>query len=114
MTTLAQELEDLEARRAAGTLSDEDVTLAKDALLRGASRENRQAPTARPPAERSLRGLLFAGVFSNLMFTIVILAMIAAAAYLFVPMVLAIPVMILCVIALPFIWLWEWVCDLFS
>lgn len=114
MTTLAKELEDLEARRAAGTLSDEDVALAKEALLRRASRESIQAPAAPHDAPRTLRGLLFAGMFSNLMLTLVILAMIAAAAYLFVPLVVAVPLMILCVIALPFIWLWEWVCDLFS
>jgi len=114
MTTLAKELEDLEARRAAGTLSDEDVALAKDALLRRASRDSHSAPAPSHGPDRAHRNMLFAGMFSNLMLTVVILAMIAAAAYLFVPMVMAVPIMILCMIALPFIWLWEWVCDLFS
>lgn len=114
MTTLAQELEDLEARRAAGTLSEEDVARAKDALLRRASRESFSTPVSPAASEAAERNMLFAGVFSNLMFTIIVLAMIAVAAYMFVPLVVAIPVMVLCIIALPFIWLWEWVCDLFS
>ncbi|WP_424976447.1 hypothetical protein [Dinoroseobacter sp. S124A] len=105
--TLARELEDLEARRAAGTLSDADVEMAKDALLRAAA-ETRLATPAR--GERSL---LIAGLASNLLLTLVILALIAAGAYLLAPLTVAVPVMILCALALPVLWLWEWVTDLF-
>lgn len=105
--TLARELEDLEARRAAGTLSEADVAMAKDALLRNAA-DSRLS--AREPANKSL--LIF-GLASNLMLTLVILALIAGAAYVFAPLAISAPVMILCILALPFIWLWDWITDLF-
>lgn len=107
--TLAHELEDLEARRKAGTLSDADAAVAKHALLSGAA--GRGAPSERDGAAR---GLLIAGLFSNALWALVVLGMIAGAAYLFVPLVMAVPVMILCALALPVIWLWDWIGDFFG
>ena len=105
--TLAQELEDLEARRAAGTLSDADVEMAKDALLRAASETRVTEPA------RGERSALVIGLASNLMLTVIVLALIAAGAYVLAPLTIAAPVMILCALALPFIWLWDWITDLF-
>lgn len=105
--TLAQELEDLEARRAAGTLSDADVEMAKDALLRAAAETRLTEPA------RGERSVLMVALASHLMLTVIVLALIAAGAYVLAPLAIAAPVMILCALALPFIWLWEWVTDLF-
>jgi hypothetical protein len=110
--TLARELEDIETRRAAGTLTEADAALAKDALLRGAARTDAPAARDTPPG-RSRDSVLIAGLFSNLMLTLVILGGLAAAAYVFIPLTLAMPIMIVLALCLPVIWLWNWVTDLF-
>ncbi|ABV92126.1 hypothetical protein Dshi_0377 [Dinoroseobacter shibae DFL 12 = DSM 16493] len=101
--TLARELEDIEARRAAGTLTEADAALAKDALLRGAD----------PAPRRGRNPVLLAGLFSNLMLTLVILCGLAAAVFMFVPLTLAMPIMIVLALCLPVIWFWDWFTDLF-
>ncbi|WP_425093920.1 hypothetical protein [Tropicimonas sp. S265A] len=113
--TLARELEDLEARRKAGTLSDEDASRAKEALLRGASgTAARDTLGDRDTAHRgTLRHVIFAGAMSNLLMTIVVLATLAAMVYVFIPLTLAMPIMIVLALCLPFIWLWDWFTDLF-
>jgi hypothetical protein len=52
-------------------------------------------------------------MFPNLLLTIVILAMLGAMVYIFVPLTLAMPIMIVMALCLPFILLWEWFTDLF-
>lgn len=106
--TLARELEDIEARRAAGTLTEADAALAKDALLRGAARDG-----ADPAPRRGRDPVLLAGLFSNLMLTLVILGGLAAAVFMFVPLTLAMPIMIVLALCLPVIWFWDWFTDLF-
>lgn len=115
MNTLAHELEDLEFRRREGTLTEADVAAAKEALLRRAARDAMaSSPPDSQPAERLYRTLLITEVFSNLIFVVILLGGIAAAAYLLLPLGVALPVMIVCAVILPFIKLWDWVCDLFS
>lgn len=110
--TLARELEDLETRRKAGTLSEADAALAKHALLSGASAPANGPVASNTEPRRGPSGLT-ALLLSNLMFTLVILAALAAMVYVFVPMTLALPIMIVLALCLPFIWLWEWFTDLF-
>lgn len=111
--TLARELEDVENRRAAGTLSEADAALAKDALLRGAARNAERGEPAAARRGTMRDSVLLAGLFSNLLLTLVILAGIAAAVYMLVPLTLALPIIIVLAMCLPVIWLWDWITGLF-
>lgn len=115
MKTLAHELEDLAARRAAGTISDEDAALARQALLGRMSGTSDSAPRGRrgTSPRRGPVGWLMAAVLANLLLTLVILCGLAAMAYVLLPLALALPLLILMIFILPLLWLIEWIGDLF-
>ena len=111
MNTLAKELEDLETRRASGSISDADAALAKQALLSRASAAP-DAPRQSKP-NRGLFGWIIAGVFANLMVSLLVLSGVSAIAFWLLPMAMALPILICAVFILPLLWLLEWIGDLF-
>lgn len=114
MNTLGKELEDLEARRTKGTISDEDAALAKKALLqRHGGAPFSEQPVRNNAQPRGLSGWILAGVLSNLMLSLVVIGGLAAIAYLLLPTALALPLLICLVFILPILWLFEWLGDLF-
>ena len=114
MNTLAKELEDLEARRAAGTISEEDAALAKQALLeRGPSQSGAGQGGAGEAPGRGLIGWIMAGVMANLLISIVALGGLAAIAYWLLPATLALPILIGVILILPVLWLIQWFGDMF-
>ena len=114
MTTLAQELEELEARRAAGTITEEDAALAREALLDRLSGAGDSPAASRADAQsRGPVNWILAGVVANLLLTLVALAALAAIAYWLLPLALALPLLVVLVFILPVLWLVDWIGDLF-
>lgn len=113
MNTLAKELEDLEARRVAGTISQEDADLAKRALLQRGQTVAGEGATGSDAPRRGLIGWILAGVLANFLLSLAVLGGLAAIAYWLLPPTLAVPAMICLVLILPVLWLLEWLGDLF-
>ncbi|GGH33965.1 hypothetical protein SAMN05444007_107136 [Cribrihabitans marinus] len=114
MNTLAKELEDLEARRSAGSISDADAALAKQALLqRAPSTGGTDRAGSADASRRGPVGWIMAIVFANFLLTLLVLGGMAAFAYFVLPLTLALPILIIMVLILPVLWLIEWFGDLF-
>lgn len=105
--TLADELATLEARRREGLISDADAERAKDALLARAT----GPAEARP---NSAVGWMVAGLFSNLFATLLVLVVVGLGIFWMLPMVYAVPALIILVLLLPLLKVMEWFGDLFS
>lgn len=109
--TLAHELEDLEARRRAGTISAEDAARAKETFLGAGGTINPASAGHRPSQSRldgGMRTWLLAGLLSNSILLLAVIALLALAVYWLLPLAMAGPLLICLIFVLPVFWLMQW------
>lgn len=109
--TLAHELEDLETRRLAGAISDEDAARAKDALM--GARNTINPATAEdghtgPQRDAAMGKWLLAGLLSNSLLLLAVIALLGFAIYWLLPLAMAGPLLICLIFVMPVFWLMQW------